>query len=459
MKKINKDKQKEMILGENLWKVMFNLSWPAVIAMVLYGLNSVFDAVFVGNFVGEEALAGVSLAYPLTQISLGIGSLIGVGAGSLLSILIGKNDRKSQKKLMGNVNYITILLTLAYMALVFLFGKKLLILMGGSGQILKEATVYLNVSTLGSIFWIYGLANNMIIRSEGKMKSAALVMGLGLLVNILANYVLIVIFDFGVLGAALGTNLGMLVYTLIGLFYFKNERASFETEPFKIYRDKETLSIIGKLGFPSLLMNIMSLIQASIIFNSLGKYGGVSDIAFYGTVFRIFTFSLTPIFGLMRALQPVIGINYGANNYRRVHSSFNVFFIAALVLTLPIWLVSMINPQLVLGLVIKNKIFDPSNLNYFRLHMGILPMLSYLFMAMTFFPAIEKGKPAAMIGIIRQVVFYIPLMILLPKYFGVRGIYLGTFFIDATITLMCVLMVRREFKRLLGEASLDPIKN
>ena len=123
MKKINKDKQKEMILRENLWKVMFNLSWPAVIAMVLYGLNSVFDAVFVGNFVGEEALAGVSLAYPLTQISLGIGSLIGVGAGSLLSILIGKNDRKSQKKLMGNVNYITILLTLAYMALVFLFGK------------------------------------------------------------------------------------------------------------------------------------------------------------------------------------------------------------------------------------------------------------------------------------------------------------------------------------------------
>ena len=331
--------------------------------------------------------------------------------------------------------------------------------MGGTGQILKEATVYLNVSTLGSIFWIYGLANNMIIRSEGKMKSAALVMGLGLLVNILANYVLIVIFNFGVLGAALGTNLGMLVYTLIGLFYFKNKRASFETEAFKIYRDKETLAIIGKLGFPSLLMNIMSLIQASIIFNSLGKYGGVSDIAFYGTVFRIFTFSLTPIFGLMRALQPVIGINYGAKNYRRVHSSFNVFFIAALVLTLPIWLVSMINPQLVLGLVIKNKIFDPSNLNYFRLHMGILPMLSYLFMAMTFFPAIEKGKPAAMIGIIRQVVFYIPLMILLPKYFGVRGIYLGTFFIDATITLMCVLMVRREFKRLLGEANLYPIKN
>ena len=113
----NNEKQKQFILTSNLWKVMFQLSWPAVIAMVLYGLNAVIDAIFVGRFVGETALAGVSLAYPLTQISLGVGSLTGVGAGSALSIALGSQDRKTQERLMGNVNWISLVSTVVYMVI------------------------------------------------------------------------------------------------------------------------------------------------------------------------------------------------------------------------------------------------------------------------------------------------------------------------------------------------------
>lgn len=442
----NKSISKDNILNGNLWKVMFNLSWPAVIAMVLYGLNSVFDAIFVGNFVGEEALAGVSLAYPLTQISLGVGSLIGVGAGSFLSVAIGKNDVKSQERLMGNVNYITLLITVVYTVLGLLFSKTLLSLMGGSGESLVFADRYFKISTLGSIFWIYGLATNMIIRSEGKMKSAAVIMGVGLVVNIVSNYILMVIFNFGVTGAALGTNIGMFVYSLVGILYFHKGHATFESNVFKIHKDKDTIKTIVNLGFPSLLMNIMNLIQAYIIFNSISKYGTVSDIAFYGTVFRIFTFCLTPIFGLMRALQPVIGINFGAKKYDRVIKSFNTFFLSASLLTIPMWLISMFKPSLLLGTVMRDMVISPTNLNYFRLYMINLPFLSYLFMAMTFFPAIEKGKPAAMIGIVRQVFFYIPVMLFLPKLIGISGIYLGSFLIDLTVTVITVILVQKEFK-------------
>lgn len=120
----SKDKQTHFILNGNLWNIMVQLSWPAIIAMVLYGLNAVIAAVFVGRFVGEEALAGVSVAYPLT-ISLGLGSLIGVGAGSALSLALGRQDKEMQKRLIGNVNYLSILVTLVYMVLGLLFSTQL----------------------------------------------------------------------------------------------------------------------------------------------------------------------------------------------------------------------------------------------------------------------------------------------------------------------------------------------
>ncbi|AFS77457.1 Na+-driven multidrug efflux pump MatE [Gottschalkia acidurici 9a] len=451
-----KERQKQFILSSNMWKVMFELSWPAVIAMVLYGLNSVIDGIFVGKFVGESALAGVSVAYPLSQISVGLGSqisvglgsLIGVGAGSVLSIALGSKDKRTQERLIGNVNYLSIVSTLIYMVLGLFFSTQLVKIMGGVGESLVLGDSYFRITIFGSIFWIYGLAGNMIVRSEGKMKSAALMMGIGLVVNIIANYILIVNLGLGVEGAAWGTNIGMFVYTLLGWIYFGKGFSSFKTKVFSIYRDKDIISSIIRLGTSSLIMIIMNLVQAVIVFNALAKYGTVADIAFYGAVYRIFTFLLTPIFGLMRALQPVAGINYGSEQYERVISSFKTFIVASTILTLPFWIISMLSPNSILGLMLPDQIFSGTQLMCFRIYMAILPLLSTIFMAMTFFPAIDRGRPSAIIGIVRQLVFYVPVMIILPKMIGVLGIYYGTFGIDVVIVMGTIIMVKKEFNAL-----------
>lgn len=439
------DRQKQFILSHNLWRVMFQLSWPAIIAMVLYGLNTVIDAVFVGQFVGKTALAGISLVYPLTQISLGIGSLIGVGAGSVLSIAIGAKNESTQNKLFGNVNYITIVTTVVFMILGLLFSKHLVVMMGGKGEELLLGDKYFRVTIIGSVFWIYGLASNMIVRSEGKMKSAAVMMGIGMVVNIIANYILIVLLNFGVKGAAWGTNIGMFIYTLLGWIYFGGGFSSFKTRVFVIYRDKEIVTSIIRLGASSLIMTVMTLIQSIFVFNALSKYGTTSDVAFYGVVYRIFMFLLTPIFGLMRALQPTVGINYGANKYDRVIKSFKVYLCTSTLLTLPFWIISMITPSSILGMMLPNQVFSAAEIFQFRIFMAILPVVSVIFMGMTFFPSIDKGKPAAMIGIVRQVVFYVPVMIFVPKYLGVKGIYIGSFGIDFIIVLWTFILVKKEF--------------
>ena len=444
----NKEKQKQYILTGNLWRVMVSVSWPAIIAMVLYGLNSVLDAVFVGRFVGETALAGVSVAYPLSQISVAFGSLIGVGAGSVLSIALGKGDKRTQERLMGNVNLLSIIVTAVYMVLTLMLSKQLIAVMGGTGDALTYGNDYFRSTIFGALFWIYGLAGNMIVRAEGKMKSAAVMMGAGVVVNAFANYILMGVFDFGVRGAAWGTNIAMLVYTLVGWLYFGKGFATFKTKILSIRWDKDIGTSIIRLGMSSLIMSVMSLIQAVYVFNALAKYGTTADIAFYGVVYRIFTFLLTPIFGLMRALQPVIGINYGARQYDRVISAYKIFAVAAVLLTLPFWVLSMAAPDTVLGLMLKDQVFSSAQLVQYRVYMAILPVLSIIFMSMTLFPSVDKGKPAAIIGIARQFAFYVPVMLILPRYIGVAGIYYGSFVIDAIIVLWTAFMVKKEFGEL-----------
>lgn len=443
-----KEKQKQFILTGGLWKVMAQLSWPAVAAMVLYGFNAVLDAIFVGQFVNDTALAGVSLAYPLSQISTAFGSLIGVGAGSVLSIAIGARDTETQKNLLGVVNRLSVICAVLYTVAAFLFAEPLIAMMGGEGEALAYGVSYFRICTLGAFFWIYGLAGNMIIRAEGKMKTAAWMMGVGLIVNAVFNYLFMAVLDMGVEGAAWGTNVGMFVYTLMGWLYFGRGKATFPAKLVSLKGDKKIASSVVRLGMPSLIMSVMSLIQGLVVFNALARYGTTSDIAFYGVVYRVFQFLLTPIFGLMRALQPVIGINYGAEQYDRVIRSYKIFAVAALILTLPFWLVSLIMPGSILGMMLKDQVFSATQFLYFRIYMAILPVLSFIFMAMTLFPAVDKGKPAMIIGMARQFVFYIPVILLLPRAIGVGGVYYGSLAIDAVIVLWTMLLVKKEFNSL-----------
>lgn len=448
MEVVNKDKQKQFILSENLWKVCIKLSWPAVIAMVLYGLNTVFDAIFVGRFVGETALAGISLAYPLTMIAMGLGSLIGVGAGSALSIALGANDTAIQKRFLGNLNYLSLVIGLIYSGAAWFFAEPLVKIMGGQGEALILGTAYFRTAAIGALFWIHGLACNMVVRAEGKMKTAAIMMGTGLIVNIIANYIFIVILNMGVKGAAWGTNIGMLVYTLMGLIYFNRKNVSFEACPFKIYRDKDIMKSIFSMGTPAMIMSVMTVIQGIVIFNVLSRYGTTFDIAFYGGSFRIMSLLIMPIVGLMRALQPVTGINYGAGKNDRVIKGVKVFAFISIVIMLPFYLFIMFFPEAVLGTMLPDQIFSATNLFNFRIFMALLPVLSITFMGMTFFPAINNAKPAAIIGIIRQLVFYVPVMLILPRLFGIQWVYWGSAAIDFVLTLWVVVLLKKEFHAL-----------
>lgn len=195
-------------------------------------------------------------------------------------------------------------------------------------------------------------------------------------------------------------------------------------------------------------MTIMSVVQGVIILKALNTYGTTSDVFFYGIAFRVMSLFMTPILGLMRALQPVVGINFGARQYRRVIGFYKVFTATACILVLPLWLFFMVFPNGVLHLMMPDALFSLRHHHYFRLTISVTPLLCVVLTAMTFWPAIKKPKPAMIFGIGRQLFLYIPLMIVLPKFFGIASIYVGSFLIDLVLAIIILVMITREFNTL-----------
>lgn len=443
-----RQRQKQLILTANLPRVMWKLSVPAIIAMVLFGLNAFMDTIYIGQLLSEEALSGVALAYPLTGILLGLGSWVGTGSGNKISILLGEDDINTAKKVIPNANVITVLSSIIFAIPTYFFAEPLVKMMGGSGDILAYGVRYFKITLLAAPLWIYALQLNFIVRSEGKMKTAAFMMAYGLVINIILTPLFIIYFDMNVEGAAWATNIGMLIYCIVGFVYFIQGKASFTTKTLTFTYDKETFNDIIKLGFPGLIMSIMGLIQAIVVFNAIVSVGTKTDLAFFAAANRILMFLMTPLFGLMRALQPVVGVNYGANQLERVKRSFFMFSRTGLLLVLPFWLLLLIFPEMSIRLVLPDTTITDYDINNFRIYMAILPFLPYVFMALTFLPAIDNPKPASLIGVARQLIFYIPIMIFLPRYLGLSGIYYGATIIDVVITIWVMMVIYKQMKTL-----------
>ncbi|WP_312333760.1 MATE family efflux transporter [Sphingobacterium sp.] len=442
------EKQRQLILNGKLSRVMWQMSWPAVIAMVLYGLNNFLDGIFVGHLINNTALAAVGVTYPLAQFAQGFGTLIGTGMGAAISIWIGGDQLEKLHRSFGTVHFLTIIFSLIITLPCYVLADRLVYMMGGRGEILALGVDYFRATILGSFFWIYGLALNMIIRAEGRMKTAAWMIAIGLLVDVLLKPVFIQHFGWGVSGAAWATNISMIIYTFLGVWYYAGGKASFKTKFWSLSWDLSILKETFSLGMPGFVMMVMIVIQNIVVFNALANYGNDMDITFFTAVNRLYILLNTPLWGLMRALQPVTGMNYGAGQYRRSINSYRLFAITGLLILLPFWLLVMFHPVAVLSIMIPGSTFSIQQLMDFRIYMSVLLALPFIFMAMVWFPSIDHAKSTTFISVLRQVVFYIPILIIAPKYFGVHSIYVASAAIDWIIFILVIYAVRRSMRKL-----------
>jgi Na+-driven multidrug efflux pump len=250
-----------------------------------------------------------------------------------------------------------------------------------------------------------------------------------------------------VAGAAWATNLGALLGGALVWIRFARGRASYPVDARYVGIGRALAGRIAKLGVPAMISSSMGLVQAVVVFNVLSRIGTEQDIAFFGAAWRLLLFLLTPLFGLMRAFQPVAGINYGAGRWDRVRLHYWVFVAAGLAIVLPIWVLLNLFPAHALAIMLPDVAFSAVDLHHFRVLMIVLPALPIVFTALSLLPAVERPGLATGVSVARQLVLYVPVMLLVPQMVGIAGVYYGATAIDLVCAVWLLLIVLTLFRR------------
>lgn len=438
------DKREHLILG-NMFKLMLELSIPGIIGMFVISLYSFVDAIFVGRYVSSVALGAVSLAYTFTLINNGIAVLVGIGSASVLSRAVGRSDQETVDSIMGNVLLLTLLFSLGTMTIGLIFAPQLLILIGAEGEMLRLGVSYLRIVYIGSVFVNFGQAANMVMRGEGRMGLAMLLMGISAVLNIILDAVFVIVLKKGLEGAAIATVISQVVLAICNFCYFAFFSKNVKFKHFKLQKSivKETLSI----GFSAMLMQVFALLQQAVMYSTLKRYGGEDQVILMGAFFRYLMLSFIPLWGISQGYQPFAGTNFGAQKLDRVKKGTFLFYGFGLFLSLIFWLAFLMMPEQVLGLFLKNKELVSLGRTNAMLAISLFPLSAIMIINLTLFQALGKAKYAGLLVIARQFLLYIPAVLILPVFFGTRGIWISSPIVDTLVTVLSAFIVIKLFKK------------
>lgn len=437
------------LLEGDPWKIMLSLSLPAIIGMLVIGLYNFMDAVFVGNIIGSVAMTAVKVSYPFTLLNSGIATLFGVGSASVLSRAIGKKDQEMIDRIMGNLIFGVVLVSVVITAVGLLFAKQLLTLTGAEGECMELAVRYLRITFVGSLFVNFAQAANMVMRGEGKLKKSMLIMGGGALVNIILDPILLYAMG-SVDGAAYATIIAQLLQALLTLFYFLKQ--SDHVKIHKIGLNRTIMAEVLAVGASAMLMQVLQMVQQTVMYSVAQKWGGGEWQTILGAALSLQAFSFIPLWGISQGFQPAAGTNYGAKKYDRVRTFMVVFVAAATVLSLAFYIPILSAPKAMLEMFIAdNPAAVELGAGMLRLYFSTYITYGFVIMSITLFQALGKASRASVITLLRSAILFIPLVLILPGMngLGVHGLFLAqaaTDIIVLAITILLVLAATRKLK-------------
>lgn len=440
------DDMKTQLLTKPPKQLLIQLSIPAVMGMFVIGLYPLMDGIFAGQIIGQVAMAACGVAMPLTYINSGIATLLGMGSASVLARALGKGDQRLVNKVMGNLIFWVLVCSAITTVGGLLLAPYFLDLVGASGEIKALGIRYLHIIFLGSVFVNFTQSANMVIRGEGLMKKAMLIMALGAAMNIALDPILMMALgDFAIEGAALATVLSQITQALVTYHYFRKQSQQVKIGPIRI--EKELSGQVFAVGVSAMMMQLLYMIQQTLLYKMAFQYGGEMHGTLMAAAIRMYGFSFIPLWGMSQGLQPVVGTNFGAKRYDRVAASVRVFSWGGLLLAGFFWILALALPGQILQLFGVEASLIAQGVGYFRLFYISFVLYGVMVMAVTFFQAIGDGKKASLIVLGRQLVAFVPLALLLPQWLGVAGVWLAQPLVDTVIILIGVWLMIKEIRK------------
>ncbi len=408
----------------NVGRLLWEFSLPAIIGMLVSALYNIIARIFVGRGVGSVALAATTVALPIMTILIAVAVLIGIGSTALISIRLGEQKNEEVEKIAGSATLLLILLPLFISGVYFLFSDPILRLFGASSEVLPYARDYIHIIMLGAVPGALAFGLNNFIRAEGNPRVAMLTQIIGAVINIILNYVFIFTLGWGIKGSALATIIGQTVSAIWVVSYFYTGRSKIKIRFINL---KPQISIIVKIftiGFAPFAMQIANSVQQTILNKTVMFYGGDLALSAVGILMSVAMLLLMPIVGISQGAQPLIGFNYGAQLHDRVKETLKKAIIAATAMAIVGYIIIQTYATPIVELFSKgDTALTQMTVHALVVFLAALPIIGFQIIGASYFQAVGKPVQSTILSLSRQVLIFIPLLYILPNFWGIDGVW------------------------------------
>lgn len=442
------DRSQEMRDG-SLGRLLWNFSLPAIVGMLVNSLYNVIDRIFVGRGIGSLAIAATTVAFPIMVLLMAVSLLIGVGATALISIRLGQQKKEEAEKIAGNAITMLIVLPVIIAVTFFLFAEPILVVFGASPEVLPYALDFTRIIMLGSVFGSISMGVNNFIRAEGNPKVSMYTQLLGAAVDVVLNYIFVFKFGWGMKGSAFATVLAQMISAAWVMGYFFTGRSLIKLKVRNLRPSWPILSSIMAIGFAPFSMQIAASIQQVILNKTLLVHGGDMALSAIGIVMSVATLLFMPVLGVSQGAQPIIGFNFGARQYTRVRATWKMAVWAGTGIALTGYLAIHIWPEQLVGLFSNgNTALTTLTTHAMFIYLALIPIVGFQIISSTYFQAVGKARQAIVLSLSRQVLFFIPLLLILPRFWGVEGVWWAAPIADFLAVSLSATMIYFEMRKL-----------
>ncbi len=433
---------------ESIGKLLRQYSIPGIIAMTATSLYNIVDSIFIGHSVGAMAIAGLTITFPLINLGAAFGSLVGLGGATILSVFLGQKNNRLARTVLSNVVILNLIIGFIYSLVLLYFLDDVLYYFGASENTLEYARDYMKIILYGNIITHMYFGLNSLLRSSGFPKLAMYATLFTVVINVLLNYIFIFIIKMGIQGAAIATIISQALALLWIIRHFMNKKEVVHFNRTVFIPHYRIIKEILTIGLSPFCMNFASCMVIVVINTNLMEYGGDLYVAAYGIINRLVYIAIMIVMGINQGLQPIAGYNYGAKRFDRLKEALKISIICACAVTTLSSAIIMIFPQTITTIFTTDQALIDCSVYAIGLKLWGFPLAGFQMVTANFFQSIKMPKISILISLSRQVLLLIPILIILPKYMGLKGVWLSFSIADTIAIIISATILLNQYKKL-----------
>lgn len=452
------DNDKTFLAKEPLGKLLARLAVPTVAAQIINMLYNIVDRIYIGHIpnIGAKALTGVGVCMPLIMIVSAFAALVGNGGAPRATIYMGKGDKASAEKTLGNCFLAQIIISIILTIILLVWNRSFLLAFGASENTIDYAVDYMNIYALGTIFVQLTLGMNAFITAQGFAKTGMLSVLIGAITNIILDPVLIFGFGMGVQGAALATILSQALSCIWVVSFLFGKKTFLRIKKGNIGLNPKIILPCLSLGLSFFIMQASESVISVCFNSSLLKYGGDIAVGAMTILTSVMQFAMLPLQGLGQGAQPIISYNYGAGNASRVKGAFKLLLKSSLCYSTLLWLCIMLFPQLFAAMFTTDPELLSFTKNALRIYMAVMLIFGIQMACQMTFTSLGNAKASITVAVMRKFILLIPLIYIMPHIFTAdqtMAVYMAEPIADVIAVTFTAVLFKFQFKKALAALS------